>query len=111
MRTIHCPICGADKKVRAKQRTCSRECGVRWVKRTKGGDFHRRAGEVAGRVSAVTTRQKSEALWRARYPDVPIAIARAIYQHGFNSGHATGQRRGFRHGYEAAQSGLRLARI
>lgn len=108
MKVLKCPVCERVVTTVRRNKTCGRRCGQQLVKRERGADFHRVTGQRAGRATAKTTRRKSLELWKNRWPGVSDETARAIHTQGYNSGHATGQRTGFKQGYDAAISGLRL---
>lgn len=86
MTTITCarPDCGVVKAVRkATQRYCSHRCHEMERDPIARLDAARDGGRASGRVRW----HRSMAKWRARYPQLPAALARQIYLDGYNAGH------------------------
>ncbi len=102
MKVLKCPICRTVRIKNRRTKTCSRVCGQAWLKRQRGADFHRKAGQHAGAKSALRTKAKTERRWRERWPGVPVSAARAIYTQGFNSGFRGGSSSGYRRGWAEA---------
>jgi hypothetical protein len=103
MKVLHCPICGRVREGVPRQRqVCSKTCAAKLHKQRYGADFHHQAGKKAGAASAIVTKRKTEALWRSRWPGVPIAVAREIYVRGYNAGHQIGSRVAYAKGWSAA---------
>jgi hypothetical protein len=95
VKVLTCPICGTVRVgVPRHRQACSRVCAQALMKQRHGADWHRRIGHKAGLGTALAQRKRTDALWGKRWPEVPPAIARAIYKQGYNSGWLAGSRHG-----------------
>lgn len=109
MKVLRCPGCGAVKVVPRSNKTCSLKCAHR-VRQQQDPVAYAALMRKAGRARGLRSKERAIRLWTSRCPGVPVTSIRKIYNAAYSAAYRRGQQTGFRHGYEAAQSGLRLER-